>query len=129
MNEDVMKLILGYKEDLDETQSCIDLMNERYNSLVDLSFTKYEHVSMFVELLESEMSSSMFICFENRCPVCNDMEIGHYSYNSNEELSLGVLLEFIRHLKTEGKLCEHEIVESINVSSIITSIRLKIVWN
>ena len=125
MNQDVVDLILEYKADLDETQACIDLMNERYNSLVDLSFGKYEHVLMFVEMLEQEISASMFICFENRCPQCFDMEIGHYSYNSNESLTLGVLLEFIRHLKNEGILCEHEIVENINVSSIITSIRLK----
>ena len=49
MNQDIVNLILGYKSDLDKTQKCIDLMNDRYNSIIDLKFLKYEHVAMFVE--------------------------------------------------------------------------------
>jgi hypothetical protein len=128
MNEDIMSLVLGYKSDLDESQKCIDLLNERYNSIIDLKFSQYEHVLMFLEILESEISESLFICFENRCPICCDMEVGHYRYIANENLTIGVLVEFVRHLKNEGIICEHEIIERIDVSSIITCIRLKILW-
>jgi hypothetical protein len=133
MNDDIMSLILGYKSDLDETQKCIDLLNERYNSIIDLKFSKYEHVLMFLEILESEISESLLIFLENPFPLCLDMEYccdmeGHYRYTANEALTLGVLIEFVRHLKNEGMICEHEIVEGIGVSSIITCIRLKILW-
>jgi hypothetical protein len=128
MVQELIDLILGYKDDLDKTQKCIDLLNDRYNSLIDLNFSKYEHVVMFVEMLESEIVESSFICFENRCPLCCDMEVGHYRYTANEALTLGVLIEFVRHLKNEGTICDHEIIERINVSSIITCIRLKVQW-
>ena len=93
--------------------------------ILDVKFEDYTDVVTFMNVLTTEISSSMFITFENRCPVCHDMEIGHYTYIDDIPLTVGVLLEFVRHLKNLGRICEHEQIHYIGVSDIISVLRLK----
>ena len=124
MNQDVFELILEYKCDLDDTQACIDLMKDNYGHLIDLAFDRFSDVTEFMALLQKEIPPSLFLCLENRCPQCNDLENGHFTYIDYSPLTVGVLVEFIRHLKKTGVLCEHEIIQSFHFSNILTLIKL-----
>jgi len=124
VNGDVYDLIMLYKKDLDDTDEVIRLANNRYSYILDIAFTSFDDVVDFLKLLQQDISS-MFITFENRCPRCHDMEIGHYTYIDEVPLTFGVLFEFVRYLKREGRICEHEKVDSLNTSRIISVLKLK----
>ena len=125
MHRDVYDLIMLYKKDLDDTDEVIRLANNRYNYILDTVFTSFDDVVEFLKLLQQDISRCMFITFENRCPRCHDMEIGHYTYIDEVPLTVGVLFEFVRYLKREGRICEHEKVDSLSTSSIISVLKLK----
>jgi len=125
MDRDVYDLIMLYKKDLEDTEEVIRLANNRYRYILDVNFTSFDDVVEFLKLMQQEISNSMFVTFENRCPRCHDMEIGHYTYVDDRVLTLGVLFEFVRYLKGIGRVCEHEIIESMETSSIISVLTFK----
>ena len=110
---------------MEDTDEIIRLANNRYRYILDVNFTSFDDVVEFLRLMQQEISNSMFVTFENRCPRCHDMEIGHYTYVDDRVLTHGVLFEFVRYLKGTGRVCEHEIIESVNTSSIISVLTFK----
>ena len=125
MNDDILSLVMEYKQELDDTFEIIRLVNARYNFILDVSFSTYSEIIDFVELMKAEISNSMFIMFENRCPECHDMDIGHYTYINDLPLTIGVLFEFVRHMKMQGRVCVHEKIDTLSLCSIISVLRFK----
>ena len=126
MEGDVLRLILDYRDQLEQTERAIKIVNERYGSLIGLTFGTFEEVEYFLSLLQTELGRNSFITLSNRCPHCeNEYSDGFYTYTDERDLTVGGLLEFCRYLKRVGILCEHEVVDGIQVASILCVIELK----
>ena len=126
MHEEICKLILAYKKDLDDTENSIKAVNERYGNIIGYNFETYDGATQFVKILLSPVGHNAFICLNNRCPNCfNPLHDGFYSYTDDDELTIAAILEFCIYLRKVGIMCEHEFVESIQVSDIMCLINLK----
>ena len=126
MEGDVLRIIQDYHEQLKQTEEAIKTVNERYSSLIGMTFNTFEEVEYFLSLIQTELGNNSFITLSNRCPLCeNEYSDGFYTYTDERNLTVGGLLEFCRYLKRVGILCEHEIVNGIQTSSILCVIELK----
>ena len=118
MITDVFELICEYKQEIERLENLLSTLNERYGSIVDLKFTRLEHALNFCDLLDEELGTG-FITFDGRCSLCHNSSVELWSYTESEVLTMGLLLEFCLYLKTQGKLCEHERVDTVSVSNIL----------
>ena len=126
MNDDVVNLIIEYKNELIETENAIKAVNERYGNIIGYKFVTYDGAAYFVKLLLTPISKNVFICLNNRCPLCqNEYSDGFYSYTDDAQLTIASLLEFCKYLRQVGIMCEHECVEHVQVSDIMCLINLK----
>ena len=124
--DDVAKIIMDYYEQLMQTELVIKTVNDRYKNIIGMTFDSFNEVENFLSILKNEIRGNLLIILENRCTVCdNDYSDGFYTYTDSSKLTLGGLLEFCRYLKRVGILCEHEVVDGIQVASILCVIELK----
>ena len=125
MNTDILECIHAYRRELEMVEETIRFVNEKYNDLLDVQFDTLDDVLHFRKVLETELSSATFFVFEGRCR-CHPYERGHWTYMDESPLTIGTLLEFIRHLKSQGFLCEHEKVHSVQTCHIVCLIQVNV---
>ena len=124
MNPDVLSLIFQYKYEFEILEAILTEINEHYGEIFDFKFRLLNQVLAFFELCDREIDSSLLICLEHRCPVCHDFEIGHWHYSENG-LTYGTIIEFVKHLKRTGRVCEHEKLSGITLTTTLCIIQLK----
>ena len=125
MHSDVLTLIHEYKREMEFLEETIRFVNEKYDDLLDVHFDTLCQVEFFTGVLEVELTNAHFFVFEGRCPRCSPRDSGHWTYTDNSPLSIGTLLEFMRHLKTINFLCEHERIDSVQTCHFLCLIKLK----
>jgi hypothetical protein len=106
-------------------------VNEKYTDLLDTTFDTLDEVLHFQGVLDTELPHATFIVFDSRCPVCNSNEAaaaaaGHWAYTDSSPLTISTLLDFIRHLKNNCFLCEHERVHSVKTCHFLCIIQINV---
>ena len=128
MSEDILDLIVEYKRGLEEADEILELVRGRYCPVLDITITHYKHVTNLFKLMDTQIHSSMFICLQHRCPICHEMTISsHFTYIDDIPLTIGALIEFAVYLRETGKICQHEKLQAIAVSEILTVLKLNYV--
>ena len=125
MIRELNDLIMDYVYEMRELEQLLAYYQQRYYYL-DVELETLDDLTAFTKVMHYDLPGIRLLrCIGDGCTECEHHRNGVWTY-VDVGMSIGHIVHFFEHLRSDGLICHHEVMSSITCSRHVAYIKLKV---